>query len=125
MTPILILLFGIHPAAAVGTDLLYASMTKSGGTLAHTLSRTVDWRITIRLAAGSVPTAAASLFVLSRVENTVDSGSQLITTVLGFTLILTAIALVFRQQILDYFVAHVGELEGRRARTLTVLWALL
>ena len=96
-------------------------MTKSGGTLAHTLSRTVDWRITIRLAAGSVPTAAASLFVLSRVQKTVDSGSQLITTVLGFTLILTAIALVFRQQILDYFVAHVGELEGRRARTLTVL----
>jgi len=55
MTPLLILLFGIHPATAVGTDLLYAAATKSGGTLVHGLNRNIDWRVVGRLAAGSVP----------------------------------------------------------------------
>jgi uncharacterized protein len=91
------------------------------GTLAHALSRTVDWRLTGTLAAGSVPAAATTLYVLSHVHNVVDAGSQLITTVLGFALILTAIALLFRQHILDCFVARVGELKERPARILTVL----
>src|SRR5215475_1439171 len=67
MTPVLILLFGIHPATAVGTDLLYAAATKTGGTLVHGLSGTIEWRIVRRLATGSVPATAATLFILSRV----------------------------------------------------------
>jgi hypothetical protein len=66
MTPLLILLFGIHPATAVGTDLLYAAATKSAGTLVHGLNRNIDWRIVGRLAAGSVPMTALTLLVLSR-----------------------------------------------------------
>src|ERR1700759_3991261 len=65
MTPLLILLFGIHPATAVGTDLLYAAATKSGGTLGHGLNRNIDWRIVGRLAAGSVPMTALTLLALS------------------------------------------------------------
>src|SRR5271168_2722191 len=65
MTPVLILLFGIHPATAVGTDLLYAAATKTGGTLVHGIGRTVDWRIVGRLAAGSVPTTAITLLALA------------------------------------------------------------
>ena len=45
MTPILILLFGIHPATAVGTDLLYAAATKTGGSLVHGYARSIDWRV--------------------------------------------------------------------------------
>jgi uncharacterized protein len=45
MTPLLILLFGVHPATAVGTDLLYATSTKSMGTLVHAAARTVDWAL--------------------------------------------------------------------------------
>jgi uncharacterized membrane protein YfcA len=75
--------------------------------------------LTVRV--GSVPAAATTLFVLSHVHNAVDAGSQLITTVLGFALILTAIALLSRQHILDYFVARVGELEERPAQILTIL----
>ena len=60
MTPLLVLLFGIHPTTAVGTDLLYACITKTGGTLVHGLSNTVDWKITRRLALGSVPAAVRS-----------------------------------------------------------------
>ena len=57
MTPSLILIFGVSPAIAVGTDLLHASVTKTGGTLIHGLSGTIDWRIVRRLAMGSVPAA--------------------------------------------------------------------
>jgi hypothetical protein len=45
MTPLLVLVFGIHPATAVGTDLLYAGLTKIGGTAVHAYNRAVDWRI--------------------------------------------------------------------------------
>jgi uncharacterized membrane protein YfcA len=47
----LVLLFGVHATTAVGTDLLYAAITKTGGTLTHGLKGTVDWRVTGRLAA--------------------------------------------------------------------------
>src|ERR1700712_2128551 len=67
MTPLLVLLFGIHPATAVGTDLLYAGITKSGGSLVHAANRTVDWRITGLLAAGSIPATVATLLVLNLV----------------------------------------------------------
>ena len=50
MTPLLILLFGIHPATAVGTDLLYAAVTKTCGTFVHGYAHTVDWRVVRRLA---------------------------------------------------------------------------
>src|SRR5918912_1434028 len=65
MTPLLILLFGIHPATAVGTDLLYASVTKTAGTAVHGISRTVDWRVVGRLATGSIPMTAITLVILS------------------------------------------------------------
>src|SRR5262249_3169143 len=65
VTPLLILLFGIHPAPAVGTDLPYAAATKSGGPLVPGLTRNIDWRVAGRLAAGSVPLTAATLLALS------------------------------------------------------------
>ena len=57
MTPLLVLLFGIHPATAVGTDLLYAGLTKISGSLVHSWNGAVDWKITRRLASGSAPAA--------------------------------------------------------------------
>src|SRR5476651_1209187 len=65
MTPLLILLFGIHPATAVGTDLLYAAATKSAGGVVHGLNRTVDWRVVRRLATGSVPMTIVTIAALS------------------------------------------------------------
>src|SRR6476620_1747321 len=64
MTPILVLLFGVHATTAVGTDLLYAAITKTGGTLTHGLKGTVDWRVAGRLAAGSIPATILTLFAL-------------------------------------------------------------
>src|SRR5215472_8569222 len=64
MTPILILLFGFAPTTAVGTDQLFAGVTKSFGSAVHGFNGTVDWRIVGRLALGSVPGAILTLAVL-------------------------------------------------------------
>jgi uncharacterized protein len=113
MTPLLILLFGIHSATAVGTDLLYAA-TKSGGTLAHGLNRNIDWRIVGRLATGSVSMTALTLFALSGFGIYSGAARGLITAVLSGALAATAAVLIFRKRILAFFAAHVGELSPRR-----------
>src|SRR5689334_4839987 len=96
MTPLLVLFFGVHPATAVGTDLLYASVTKSAGTLVHGLNRTVDWRIVARLAAGSVPATMLTLAVISTVDLAGSTSGRIIALVLGVVLLLTALSLIFR-----------------------------
>jgi uncharacterized protein len=96
MTPLLILLFGVHPATAVGTDLLYAAATKSVGTLVHGLNRSIDWRLVGRLAAGSLPTTALALFALSRFGTHSGAAQAFITGVLAAALAATALVLVFR-----------------------------
>src|SRR5258705_61988 len=65
MTPLLVLVFGVAPVTAVGTDLLYAGLTKVGGAVNHGLKGHVDWRVASLLAAGSIPGTAIALFALS------------------------------------------------------------
>ncbi len=126
MTPLLVLLFGIHPTTAVGTDLLFACITKTGGTFVHGLSNTVDWKITRRLALGSVPATVLTLLVLAYFNRGHQEGAAgLITTVLGFALILTAVALVARKRILDFFATRVGAFEEGHSRILTVVLGAL
>ncbi len=121
MTPLLVLVFGIHPATAVGTDLLYAGLTKTGGTIVHGLNRTIDWRITRRLAAGSVPAAAVTIAILSQVGRDSHGASSVITSVLGVALILTAITLLFRRWILGRLARHAERLTERRIRLYTII----
>jgi len=66
MTPLLVLLFGVSPTTAVGTDLLYASATKTVGSAVHGWRETVDWQVMQRLALGSIPAALFTLMVLNR-----------------------------------------------------------
>jgi uncharacterized membrane protein YfcA len=121
MTPLLILLFGIHPVSAVGTDLLYAAATKTGGSLIHGLARTIDWKIVGRLAAGSVPATAISLIVLSRFDLSGGAARALITTTLGVTLYLTALALISRRRIIASYAVRFGELPPARTTLLTIM----
>ena len=120
MTPLLILLFGIHPATAVGSDLLYAAATKTAGTFVHGFNKTVDWRIVGRLAAGSVPMTALTLFVLSKLELRGATAGGLITVVLGCALFVTAGALIFRRQLIEAFGEWFERLDVRRTRILTI-----
>ena len=100
MTPVLVLLFGVHPATAVGTDLLYAAVTKGAGSIVHGLKNNVDWRVVARLASGSVPASAATLLVMSHLGISSGQTSKLIGTVLGVALLLTAISIIFRNALL-------------------------
>jgi uncharacterized membrane protein YfcA len=123
MTPLLVLLFGVAPATAVGTDLLYAAVTKSGGTFVHARRGHVDWRIVGLLALGSLPAAGTTLFLVSRLApGGLGGAAKMITFSLGIALVLTAIALVFRQRLQAW--AQSRDLDAlppyRRAR-LTVL----
>jgi len=61
MTPLLILLSGIHPSTAVGTDLLYAAATKTGGSAVHGFARSIHWPTVLRLASGSIPAGESYL----------------------------------------------------------------
>jgi uncharacterized protein len=121
MTPLLILVFGIEPATAVGTDLLYAAATKTGGTLIHGLTRTIAWPVVGRLAAGSVPMTALTLFGLSKLDISGGTAHGLITAALSGALFLTAAALIFRKRILTLYGARLGALTPRQTALLTVL----
>ncbi len=106
MTPLLVLLFGVHPATAVGTDLLYAALTKSGGTVAHGRKGHIDWAITGRLALGSIPAAAVTIWVLAQLPKGSNAIGAIISTGLGFALLLTATAILFGRRLRDYAAAH-------------------
>jgi uncharacterized membrane protein YfcA len=100
MTPLLMLLFGIHPATAVGTDLLYAALTKSVGTAVHGVNRTVDWQIVRRLATGSVPATVLSIVLMSHFNLGAPGTGRIISLVLGCALIATAVAVLLRRWLL-------------------------
>ncbi len=121
MTPLLILLFGIHPATAVGTDLLYASATKTVGTLVHGLNQTVNWRIVGLLATGSVPATALTLLGIARFDVTGKAASGIISSVLGVMLLLTALSLIFRRQFLAVVGKTLMTVTPKRTALLTVI----
>jgi uncharacterized membrane protein YfcA len=95
MTPLLVLLFGVHPATAVGTDLLHAAVTKAGGTAVHAAKGHVDWRVTGLLASGSLPAALLTLGCLQVVAPG-RSESRIITVTLGAALLATAASMLWR-----------------------------
>jgi hypothetical protein len=121
MTPLLILLFGIHPTTAVGTDLLYAAVTKSAGSAVHGLNRTVDWRIVRRLAAGSVPMTIVTIACLSYFDIKGDGARHLIGGVLAFALLITAITLIFRNRIAAYYAPRMSALSDSQIAALTTV----
>jgi len=121
MTPLLILLFGIHPATAVGTDLLYAAATKSAGSVVHGLNRTVDWRVVRRLAAGSVPMTIVTISALSYLDINGATTRQLIGWALTFALLLTAATLIFRGKIVARYAPLMSALPPNLIAVLTVL----
>jgi uncharacterized protein len=99
MTPVLVLLFNFKPAVAVGTDLLYAAITKSGGIFVHHGKGNVDWHIVRLLATGSVPASLLSLLLLRHLDASGINYDRMITLVLAVALVLTSLVLMFRGQI--------------------------
>jgi hypothetical protein len=125
MTPLLVLMFGVHPATAVGTDLLYAAITKTAGTAVHGMHGRVNWKVVGTLAAGSVPAALLMLWVMSGVDRKSVAVSHTITFSLGLLLFLTALMLVFRTRVLAQARRWRGEREAIRPRTIALLTLIL
>ncbi len=124
MTPILVLLFGIHPATAVGTDLLYAGVTKAVGTVFHGRHGSVSWRIVGCLAAGSVPASIITLYVLQKLGPQSPATSAIISVCLGIALLVTAASLVLRDRLVA-LTRGAGVLSPSIQAGLTVLTGLI
>lgn len=121
MTPLLVLAFGVAPATAVGTDLLYAALTKAGGSIAHARHGTVNWRIVGLLAAGSVPAAMVTALMLKSLGISSDALRSLLTTTLGVALLLTAGAIIFRRSVQALAQRQARQRGGWRERHLSAI----
>lgn len=119
MTPLLVLVFGVHPTTAVGTDLLYAAATKTVGTGVHGFKRTVQWSIVAKLAAGSAPATALTLWLMSRSAQ--HGANHLIAVTLGWALIVSAVSVLFRQTIVKAAAARSVALGPAQTTAATVL----
>lgn len=99
MTPLLVLFFGVSPATAVGTDLLYASLTKSLGGWVHSRNGSVDWKVVGLLSLGSFPAALITIALLKFLALDEKTLRGLVTSVLSVALLATATALLLKDQI--------------------------
>ncbi len=99
MTPILVLVFSIKPSIAVGTDLLYAAITKAGGIFSHQKQGTIDWRVVRLLSTGSIPAALSAVFILKQLAKMGINYEPIITSTLSIALILTSLVILFKSQL--------------------------
>jgi uncharacterized membrane protein YfcA len=117
MTPLLVLVFGVSPVTAVGTDLLFAAVTKSGGAWVHARRGGVDWHLVARLAAGSIPASLATLAALHFLQFDHARLAAVMSTALGVALLLTALSLVFRDRLHKMASARFSLFRSEGART--------
>ena len=103
MTPILIGLFKIEPHIAIGTDLLYAAISKFCGSFVHAKKLNIVWPIVLWLALGSIPASLATTWVLDNYLSQSTHYKAILTMVLGFMLTLTGVSIVFRTQVERFF----------------------
>jgi hypothetical protein len=98
MTPLLTMI-GVPLHIAIGTDLLYASISKTGSAIIHHRHRNIDWRITFTLAAGSMPAAALTVYALAHWFPDANSYKHILTNALGFMLLVSAFSILLRPSI--------------------------
>ena len=97
MTPMLILVFGVTPTTAIGTDLAYAAVTKTVGGYKHWKQRTVDLELSTWMAFGSVPAAVFGVYVLTLLEDWLGSDFEnTVIALLAGALLLTGTATLVR-----------------------------
>ncbi|HEX3984355.1 MAG TPA: sulfite exporter TauE/SafE family protein [Acidisoma sp.] len=121
MTPLLVLLFGFHPSTAVGTDLLFASVTKSVGTTIHSAGRSVDWKIVGLLATGSIPATLLTLAVIAHFGTTSHAVTEMISLVLGAALLLSAVSLILKDWVLRQALRRNPDFGSHTSIGLTIL----
>lgn len=122
MTPLLTLLFGINPSVAVGTDLAFAAITKSFGTLTHRIRGTTSWPVVKLLCLGAIPAAILSALALKFFGGLSKDSGQMIRYAIAASICLTIIALVFKGKMLAWINRHPEkQLHGKQLSTATVI----
>ena len=96
MTPLLLSVFKLHPAVAIGTDLWFACITKIAGSASHHKAGHVEWRITALLLGGSLPASLATV-ALMHLTGLIKGWASALTFSLGIALLLTAVTVAYRQ----------------------------
>jgi len=109
MTPILLLGFGIPPAIAVGTDLLYAALTKCSGVYFHQKNHTVDWKIVFLLGTGSIPCSIITISILEELKKTGVNFESIIILTLAVMLILTSFIILIKTRLISFIHANHGD----------------
>lgn len=118
-----LLAFGIPPQVAVGTDLMYASISKCSGLYSHQRQRNVRWDIVGRMCLGSLPATVLTLAWLQPLIKA-NNHADIITPALGVMLIITALVLILRHYMVRWADAHHARL-SRHAPILTILTGAL
>lgn len=103
MTPILIMLLKVEPHIAIGTDLLYAAISKFFGSLVHAKQLNIVWPIVLWLAAGSIPASILTNYVLEHHLGGAASFQHILTKALGLMLIITGLSVICRRQLEKFF----------------------
>ncbi|SFI19623.1 hypothetical protein SAMN04515618_11357 [Collimonas sp. OK307] len=125
MTPLLTLLFGIHPSVAVGTDLAFASVTKVAGTVAHRSRGTVRWDIVKLLSLGALPAAVATALTLKFLGGISAEIGQVIRYSIAVSVLLTVVALLFKGKLQHWLNAHPEKhLHGKKLAAATIVAGL-
>jgi uncharacterized membrane protein YfcA len=126
MTPLLTLLFGVPPSVAVGTDLAFASITKTAGTFTHRLRGTVHWDIVRRLCAGALPAAVLATLWLKKFGALDPHIGLVIRYSIAVSVLLTVVALLFKGKMLAWINAKPDRaLQGRTLTSATVIAGVL
>ena len=121
MTPLLTLMFGVTPSVAVGTDLAFASITKSAGTVTHRLRGTVQWDIVGRLCLGALPAALVATLALQYFGPLNEAIGKVIRYSIAVSVMLTVVAIILRGKMLAWVNASPSrQLHGRSLTVATI-----
>lgn len=100
MTPVLLLVFGVAPMSAIGTDLWFAALTKLAATRIHHGHGLIDWQVVRRLWYGSLPASALTLVWMTLVPIGAET-ADFLKMMIAIAVVLTALAMLFQQQLHD------------------------
>jgi uncharacterized membrane protein YfcA len=116
MTPLIILIFGIQPTTAIGTDIFYAAVTKTVGGWRHLKMGTVNIKLSLWLAAGSVPAAVTGVWAISILQSKVGEErlDSIVYALLGGTLLMVGIITLARALILSDLIEERDDFEMKR-----------
>jgi uncharacterized protein len=116
MTPLLILIFGVKPVTAIGTDIFYAAVTKTVGGWRHLRMKTVNMGLALWMAAGSVPASIAGVWVISILQAKIgeDKLDEVVYALLGGTLLMVGIVTLARAMILSKLIEERDDFELKR-----------